>query len=100
MGGEDGQIAGLDEKLREEVAHRATEAGVDEIRRDVAHRHHHEPALVHPRVWDLERQRRRAQLIDLGVPVLAWDGVSPLGALLGRAAAGPGSGALVGRGRA
>ena len=29
---------------------------MDEVGRDVAHRHHHESALVHPRVRDLERR--------------------------------------------
>ncbi len=39
------------------------------------------------RVWHLERDERREQLMGLGVPVLQWDGVTPLGALLGRGAA-------------
>ena len=56
IGAEFGEIAGLDGKVGEEVEHRATEAGVDEVRCDVAHRHHHESALVHPRVRDLERR--------------------------------------------
>jgi hypothetical protein len=54
-GGEFGQVAGFDGEVGEEVEHRPPEAGVDEVRCDVAHGDHHESALVHPGVGNLQR---------------------------------------------
>jgi hypothetical protein len=53
--GQFGQVAGLGGEIAEQVEHRAPEAGMDEVRREVAHGHHHESALVHARVGDLQR---------------------------------------------
>ncbi len=41
-----------------------------------------------PLLWDHQRQQRRRQLQAYGVPLVRWDGRSPLGALLSRAAMG------------
>lgn len=50
------------------------------------------------RLWDHERAARRARLREAGVLTVGWDGVVPLGALLGRSPGGIGMAA--GRGRA
>ena len=41
------------------------------------------------RLWDVERSSRRARLREAGVATLRWDGVVPLGALLGRSSPSP-----------
>jgi len=52
--GEFREVPGLGGQLGEEIAHRAAQAGVEEVGVQIAHRHHHESTLVHARVRDVQ----------------------------------------------